>query len=69
MKEQNELQFKTIPLLDSERGQALVRQICESENLPQDVFWELVKAELAQVGKQRKRGLGDLFDTALDKSE
>lgn len=69
MDEQGKLLFKTIPLLDSQIGKGLVRDLCKSENLPESAFWDLVSAELAQVGKQQKKGLKGLIDGAFDREE
>ena len=66
MSEQGELRIKTIPLLVSESGKAIVRQVCGDGNLSESVFWKLVDAEMEQIGKQRKRGLHELFDDAFD---
>lgn len=58
-------EFETIPLLESEKGKAVVRQICGDVGIAEDVFWSLVRAELKQIGRQRKHGLSQLFDDAF----
>ena len=62
-------EFDTIPLLQSKEGQAVVRQICNEVGIAEEVFWDLVRAELKQVGKQRKRNLNPLFDDAFARME
>ena len=65
MNEQQSFRFQTIPLLDSKEGKDIVRKICSDSGIPEPVFAELVKAELQQVGRIRKRGLDHLFSSAF----
>ena len=69
MPKQGALLFKTIPLLDSQIGKALVSELCKAERLSEATFWDLVAAELAYVGKQQKPGIASRFDGALDQDE
>ena len=69
MGEQGKLLFKTIPLLDSQIGKDFARKLCKDEGMSESAFWDLVLAELAQVGKQQKQGITRLIDEALDRSE
>lgn len=63
----NPSRIKTVPLLDSTQGREIVGRLCRQEGIREDVFWGLVRAELKQVGKLKKRGITDLFNDELDK--
>ena len=56
-----------VVLLDNPDGQALIKHACKARGYDYAAFTELVQAEVDQTGKQRKRGLHDLFDDILDR--
>ena len=51
-----------VVLMRSEKGRALVREKCKASGLDETVLERLIKAELEQVGKLKKRGLRGDFD-------
>lgn len=61
-----QLQFATIPLLDFKEGRAIVRKTCADLGVSEGAFFGLVRAELKQAGKMKKKGLNDLFDDVFD---
>ena len=58
--------FTSIPLLDSAAGRAIVEATCAEFDVSVRQLHQLVKAEQAQIGKHRKRGLAEAFDAILD---
>lgn len=60
------MKYESVPILVSPEGERIVREQCEKHKFPKTVFKNLVEAELAQAGKQKKRGLHDLFDDAFE---
>jgi len=58
-----------VVLLDNKEGRALVKDECKKHGLNYAEFTELVQAEVEQTGRQRKRGLYDIFDDILDRIE
>jgi hypothetical protein len=58
--------FTSIPLLDSATGRAIVEATCAEFDVSIWQLHQLVKAEQAQIGKHRKRGLSEAFDAILD---
>ena len=62
-------EFESIPLLQSEEGRAVVRQICNEFKIPESVLFDLIRAELEQIGKQRKKNLKALFGDAFARME
>lgn len=55
-----------VVLLDSKTGRRIVRRQCREEDIEPDLLESLVRAELEQIGKLRKRGLFERFDDLLD---
>jgi hypothetical protein len=55
-----------IALLEKGQGRDLLRKICLKHKVPIRMVEELVKAELEQVGKLRKRGLSERFTEIID---
>lgn len=55
-----------IALLQQGSGREIVAKLCRSRGLRVQALSDLVDAELAQAGKERKRGLYEHFDTVLD---
>lgn len=58
--------FTSIPLLDSAVGRAIVEATCAEFDVRVRQLHQLVKAEQAQIGKHRKRGLPEAFEANLD---
>jgi len=58
-----------VVILDQKEGRDLVKKICRQNKISLAEFEELVGAEVEQVGKQKKRGLYELFDDILDRIE
>jgi hypothetical protein len=58
-----------VVLLSKPKGRALARKHCSDAGFDVDFLYELVDAELDQVGKKRKRGLWQIFDDILDRLE
>jgi hypothetical protein len=56
----------SIPLLCSATGCAIVEATCAEFEVSVAQLHQLVKAEEAQIGKHRKRGLSEAFDEILD---
>ena len=59
--------LRTVPLLDSEEGRAIVRRVCEARKFPAERFLDLVEAEVKQIGKDRRRGMTEDFEEIFDK--
>lgn len=57
-----------IALLEKGQGRDLLRKICLKHKIPMSLVEELVRAELEQVGKLRKRGLADRFTEIIDQA-
>lgn len=55
-----------IALLEKGQGRDLLRRVCLRHKVPMALVEDLVKAELEQVGKLRKRGLTDRFTEIID---
>lgn len=58
-----------VVLLDNPEGRSMIKAACEKFSLRFAEFEELVEAEVAQTGKQRRAGLWDSFDDILDRIE
>lgn len=58
-----------VVLLNSEEGRALVKRHCREANLSMSHLFELIEAELEQLGKKRKAGLWEEFDRIFDSLE
>jgi hypothetical protein len=58
-----------VVILDQKEGRQLVVRLCRKYGVRIADFEELVQAELAQVGKQRKRGLTESFNDILDRMD
>lgn len=58
-----------VVILDQKEGRQLVVRLCRKYGIRIAEFQELVDAELAQVGKQKKRGLFIEFDDILDRMD
>lgn len=58
---------KLVVLLDNQDGRKLVKNACKQHGLGFPEFEELIDAEVAQTGKQRRAGLWDDFDDILDR--
>ncbi len=56
-----------VMLLDNPDGKAMIKKACKNNQMHFVEFKELVKAEVQQVGKQRRAGLWDDFDDILDR--
>lgn len=56
-----------VVLLDNTEGRAMIKKTCKENGLIFAEFEELVQAEVAQTGKQRRAGLWDSFDDILDR--
>ena len=54
-----------ISLLEKGEGRDLLKRHCRSINVSVRVIEELVKVELDQVGRVRRRGMFDEFDNIL----
>jgi hypothetical protein len=54
-----------IALLHQGHGREIVVKLCRARGLRVSALNELVDAELAQAGKERKRGLYEQFDAIL----
>ncbi len=55
-----------VVLLKSNEGRALVEEKCQAAGMRIETLEELIKAELDQQGKMRKRGLRYEFDHIFD---
>lgn len=58
-----------VVLLDSKTGRRIVRRHCREEDIDMNLLEDLVRAELEQTGKRRKRGLFERFDDLLDDAQ
>lgn len=56
------MSMKGIVLLESGPGRDALKKHCRRMKLKVDAFEALVEAELEQMGKVKKRGLGEKFD-------
>ncbi|MBC6407915.1 MAG: hypothetical protein GDA40_07240 [Rhodobacteraceae bacterium] len=56
-----------VVILDNPDGQSMIEEACKENGMQFDVFEELVRVEVEQTGKQRRRGLWDYFDDILDR--
>jgi hypothetical protein len=54
-----------ISLLEKGEGRELLKKHCRKVGLPVRVIEELVRIELDQVGRVRRRGMFDRFDDVL----
>lgn len=59
------IQSKGIALLEKDNGREILKRVCRRYDIKLDLVEQLIEAELEQVGKRRKRGLGDRFDEVL----
>ena len=57
--------LRTIPLLNSEAGQAIVRESCGEHGFAEDDFFDLAEAAVEKVRGQRRTALFDDFDDIL----
>jgi len=55
-----------IPLFDQGDAREALKKRCRQAKIPIKLLEDLVEAEIAQIGKERKRGLKDRFDELLD---
>lgn len=55
-----------IPLFDQGDAREALKRRCRQAGIPIKLLEDLVEAEIAQIGKERKRGLKDRFDELLD---
>jgi hypothetical protein len=55
-----------IPLFDQGDAREALKRRCRAAKIPIKLLEDLVEAEIAQIGKERKRGLRDRFDELLD---
>ena len=56
------MEINSVVLLRSSEGRSLVLKKCRESDLDIEILEQLITAELDQVGKLRKRGLGADFD-------
>ncbi len=55
-----------VVLLENREGRVMVEKFCRENGFDFSAFEELIKAEIEQSGKQKKKGLWDDFDNILD---
>jgi hypothetical protein len=55
-----------IPLFDQGDAREALKRRCRKAGISIKLLEALVEAEIAQIGKERKRGLKDRFDELLD---
>lgn len=55
-----------IPLFEQGEARDALKKRCRQAQIPISLLEALVEAEIAQIGKERKRGLSDRFDELLD---
>ena len=58
-----------VVLMQSEKGRRLVRDKCKAADLDMWVLEQLIKLELDQAGKLKKRGLWQDFDEIFGASD
>lgn len=59
------LREHVVALLANEQGKKLIREKCQEAGFDIGIFEALVDAELDQVGKMRRAGLWDDFESIL----
>jgi hypothetical protein len=55
-----------LPLFEQGDARDSLKRRCREAKIPISLLDELVKAEIEQIGKKRKRGLRERFDQLLD---
>jgi hypothetical protein len=55
-----------VVLFATKEGRQLVERKCRQAHIPSEVLYDLVDAELEQLGKQRRRGLFPRIEELLD---
>ena len=56
-----------LPLWFDKEAYELLCQLCDTHQIPPDVFRELVAIERSHQHRERARGIYDEFDAAFDK--
>lgn len=44
----------------------IVRKVCDAHGFPADAFFDLVEAEVKQIGRDRRRGMTEDFEQIFD---
>lgn len=57
--------MSSISLLEKGEGRNLLKRHCRAIGVPVKVIEELLRVELEQVGRVRRRGMNDEFDDIL----
>ena len=58
-----------ISLLEKGEGRTLLKAACRKRGISVKTIEELVRVEIDQVGRVRRRGMFDQFDEILSKAE
>jgi len=59
----------SLPLFENGETREIAKRHCRSIGISITILEDLIRAELDQVGKQRKRGLWQAFDDILSEEE
>ena len=54
-------------LFGNSESRQVIQEVCEENGVHYSALEDLVKAEIEQTGKQKKKGLWDSFDDILDR--
>lgn len=60
--------LKTIPLLNSEDGQAIVREACQEHKITSNDFFDIVEAKVEEKRGERRRQLFEAFDDIFERT-
>ena len=69
MPENERLWLKTIPLLNSEAGRAIVREFCAKHGFAEEDLLDLLEAEIGKVRGERRRQLFEDFDDIFGRKD
>ena len=68
MPEKNRPWLRTIPLLNSESGKAIVRKSCEAHGFSLEDFYDLMESEVEKVRGERRKSLFESFDEIFNET-